>query len=78
MRNVPHNPNDEALVSMIISMAKHLRLKVVAEGIEEVEQLSFLIDGGCDYIQGYLFSSQYPHSKLRKPIKIYIIVWRKY
>ncbi|MCR6521247.1 bifunctional diguanylate cyclase/phosphodiesterase [Lysinibacillus capsici] len=56
VRNVPHNPNDEALVSMIISMAKHLRLKVVAEGIEEVEQLSFLIDGGCDYIQGYLFS----------------------
>lgn len=56
VRNVPHNPNDEALVSMIISMAKHLRLKVVAEGIEEVDQLSFLIDGGCDYIQGYLFS----------------------
>lgn len=56
VRNVPHNPNDEALVSMIISMAKHLRLNVVAEGIEEVEQLSFLIDGGCDYIQGYLFS----------------------
>lgn len=56
VRNVPHNPNDEALVSMIISMAKHLRFKVVAEGIEEVEQLSFLIDGGCDYIQGYLFS----------------------
>lgn len=56
VRNVPHNPNDEALVSMIISMAKHLRLKVVAEGIEEVEQLSFLIEGGCDYIQGYLFS----------------------
>lgn len=56
VRNVQHNPNDEALVSMIISMAKHLRLKVVAEGIEEVEQLSFLMEGGCDYIQGYLFS----------------------
>ncbi|WP_235473676.1 putative bifunctional diguanylate cyclase/phosphodiesterase [Lysinibacillus macroides] len=56
VRNVPLNPNDEALVSMIISMAKHLRLKVVAEGIEEVEQLAFLSDGGCDYIQGYLFS----------------------
>lgn len=56
VRNVPNNPNDEALVSMIISMAKHLRLKVVAEGIEEVEQLSFLMEGGCDYIQGYLFS----------------------
>ncbi|KOS64867.1 EAL domain-containing protein [Lysinibacillus agricola] len=56
VRNIQHNPNDEALVSMILSMAKHLRLKVVAEGIEEVEQLAFLIDGDCDYIQGYLFS----------------------
>lgn len=56
VRNIQHNPNDEALVSMIISMAKHLRLKVVAEGIEEVAQLAFLMDGGCDYIQGYLFS----------------------
>lgn len=56
VRNIQHNPNDEALVSMILSMAKHLRLKVVAEGIEEVEQLAFLINGGCDYIQGYLFS----------------------
>lgn len=56
VRNIQHNQNDEALVSMILSMAKHLRLKVVAEGIEEVEQLAFLIAGGCDYIQGYLFS----------------------
>ncbi|MCL1695205.1 EAL domain-containing protein [Lysinibacillus sp. BPa_S21] len=56
VRNIQHNSNDEALVSMILSMAKHLRLKVVAEGIEEVEQLAFLIEGDCDYIQGYLFS----------------------
>ncbi|GAB0169536.1 EAL domain-containing protein [Lysinibacillus sp. CTST325] len=56
VRNIQHNSNDKALVSMILSMAKHLRLKVVAEGIEEVEQLAFLIDGNCDYIQGYLFS----------------------
>lgn len=56
VRNIQHNPNDEALVSMILSMAKHLKLKVVAEGIEEVEQLAFLINGDCDYIQGYLFS----------------------
>ncbi len=56
VRNIQHNQNDEALVSMILSMAKHLRLKVVAEGIEEIEQLAFLIEGDCDYIQGYLFS----------------------
>ena len=41
---------------MIISMAKHLQLKVVAEGVEEVDQLSFLAERDCDIIQGYLFS----------------------
>ncbi|MFJ7665684.1 putative bifunctional diguanylate cyclase/phosphodiesterase [Lysinibacillus sp. NPDC097195] len=56
VHNIQHDQNDEALVSMILSMAKHLRLKVVAEGIEEVAQLAFLIAGDCDYIQGYLFS----------------------
>lgn len=56
VRNIQHDKNDEALVAMILSMAKHLCLKVVAEGIEEIEQLAFLIEGECDYIQGYLFS----------------------
>lgn len=56
VHNIQHDPNDEALVSMILSMAKHLRLKVVAEGIEEIAQLAFLVAGDCDYIQGYLFS----------------------
>ena len=41
---------------MIISMAKHLQLQVVAEGVEEVSQLSFLTERDCDIIQGYLFS----------------------
>ncbi|GLC88345.1 bifunctional diguanylate cyclase/phosphodiesterase [Lysinibacillus piscis] len=56
VQNIQHDTNDKALVSMILSMAKHLHLKVVAEGIEEVSQLVFLINGDCDYIQGYLFS----------------------
>ncbi|MFE3573242.1 EAL domain-containing protein [Lysinibacillus sp. NPDC059133] len=66
VRNIQHNPNDEALVSMILSMAKHLRLKVVAEGIEEVEQLAFLINGDCDYIQGYLFSKPISAEQISK------------
>ena len=41
---------------MIISMAKHLRLNVVAEGIEEVEQLAYLTESHCKMVQGYLFS----------------------
>ena len=56
VRNVQSNDHDGALISMIISMAKHLQLKVIAEGVEEVDQLSFLVERDCDIIQGYLFS----------------------
>ena len=56
INNVQTNQHDGALTSMIISMAKHLQLQVVAEGVEEVDQLAFLTERHCDSIQGYLFS----------------------
>ena len=40
--------HDGAIISMIISMAKHLELKVIAEGVEEVDQLAFLTERDCD------------------------------
>lgn len=54
--NVQTNRDDAALISMIISMAKHLNLKVIAEGVEDIDQFSYLGAGDCDTIQGYLFS----------------------
>ncbi|MFJ7949896.1 EAL domain-containing protein [Lysinibacillus sp. NPDC096418] len=56
VQKIQSNSTDEALVAMIISMAKHLQLKVVAEGIEEVEQLAYLKASNCEMVQGYLFS----------------------
>ena len=56
VRNIDADEQGAVLASMIISMAKHLRLKVVAEGVEEVNQLAFLSTRKCDLIQGYLFS----------------------
>lgn len=47
---------DESIVSSIISLAKKMELKVVAEGVETEQQLDFLMKEKCDYIQGYLFS----------------------
>ena len=64
VRNVQSNHHDAALISMIISMAKHLELKVIAEGVEEVDQLSFLAERDCDSIQGYLFSRPIPPREL--------------
>ena len=55
--------DDLALCSAIIVMAHRLGLKVVAEGIETQTQCDLLIEAGCDYGQGYLFSKPVPPSE---------------
>lgn len=60
IRDVAKNTDDAAITAAIISMAKSLRLKVVAEGVENEAQLSFLRTNRCDEIQGYYFSKPLP------------------
>jgi diguanylate cyclase (GGDEF)-like protein len=54
--DVTTDPDNAALVMTIITLAHNLRLKVVAEGVDSEEQLSFLHLLRCDEWQGYLFS----------------------
>ena len=56
IRDVAVNPDGAAVTAAIISMAKSLRLKVIAEGVEDEAQMSFLRKNHCDEIQGYYFS----------------------
>lgn len=53
-----------AIVTTILAMAKHLHVKVVAEGIETAEQLAYLEQAGCDKIQGYYISRPIPFNEL--------------
>ncbi len=56
VRDVATNPDDAAITAAIISMAKTLRLTVVAEGVENEAQMAFLRRERCDEIQGYYLS----------------------
>jgi diguanylate cyclase (GGDEF)-like protein len=60
VRDLLSNPDDVSIVKAIISLAHNLRLRVVAEGVETAEQLSYLRELGCDQYQGYYCSPAVP------------------
>jgi diguanylate cyclase (GGDEF)-like protein len=60
IRDMREDNSDRALVDAIITMAKSLGLKVVAEGVEDARQLEILRAMGCGYVQGYYFSRPVP------------------
>lgn len=60
IRDIANNSGDRAIVRIIIAMAESLNLNVIAAGLESEEQRQFLLNNGCTYYQGYLFSKPIP------------------
>jgi len=56
IRDVTDDPSDALIVETIIAMATHLELEVIAEGVENEQQLDFLFKRGCAMYQGFFFS----------------------
>ena len=60
VRNIEVSETDMQLVMLIMDIAKYLKLRVVAEGVETEGQLKLLKDAGCDLVQGFYFSRPLP------------------
>jgi diguanylate cyclase (GGDEF)-like protein len=70
IEDIGHGSKDEQLLEIMIGLAHRIGACVVAEGVERQEQLDWLINAGCDYIQGYLVGRPAPpetiaHDKIR-------------
>ena len=60
VRHLDSDENDRAIAAAVISLGQRLNLRVIAEGVETLEQLAILRESNCDEIQGYLFSRPVP------------------
>jgi EAL domain-containing protein (putative c-di-GMP-specific phosphodiesterase class I) len=69
IRDLMKNPDDMSIVRAIISLAHSLRLRVVAEGVENADQLEFLRELGCDQYQGFFCSPAVPAEAFATLIK---------
>jgi len=66
---IPGDGSDCAIAGTIISMAQQLRLRVIAEGVESVEQLAFLREARCDEVQGYLYAKPLPAYEFERGLR---------
>jgi EAL domain-containing protein (putative c-di-GMP-specific phosphodiesterase class I) len=64
VQELPHQRESAAIASAIVQLARGLGLGVVAEGVETEAQRSFLVEQGCDQLQGLIISAPLTPSRL--------------
>jgi diguanylate cyclase (GGDEF)-like protein len=69
VRNASVDSDHAAIVQAVVKLARTMKLKVVAEGVETTEQLEALRSYGCDMLQGYLFSKPVPGEDITRMMK---------
>ena len=69
VRDIVSDSSDKAIVRTIITVAHSLDINVIAEGVETAEQRQYLLDNGCMYYQGYLFSKPVPIDEFEALLK---------
>jgi EAL domain-containing protein (putative c-di-GMP-specific phosphodiesterase class I) len=72
VKGVTSDPDDEAITMAVLSMAKSMHLGVVAEGVENQEQLDFFQERLCEQVQGYYLSRPVPPEDLADLVKEYM------
>jgi len=66
IKDILTDSNDSALVNMILSLAKQLEMRVIAEGVESKQIFDALVDKGCQCFQGYYFNKPMPIKKFEQ------------
>lgn len=64
--DLPHDDEDAGIAKAVIALAKSLKLSVIAEGVETAEQKDFLIQNGCENIQGFLYAKPIPAAEMER------------
>ena len=67
--DISKSPKNEAIISAMITLSNKMHIEIVAEGVETVDQLNYLLEQGCELIQGYLFSKPLPLEEINEVIE---------
>ncbi len=71
VKELPFDDEDVAITRAVIALAKSLNLKIIAEGVETKKQRDFILENGCENIQGYYYSKPLSSYKMKIFLKAY-------